>query len=217
MMYKHSFWLRASGLAGILGGLILFAGDMLIYYDPQSTDLLQNMATIPPWRFRLSTVTALLATWFYLAGVYHVFLAFRPAPVFSHTVVAVTFAAILSAYGVVHGEFMAIAGTARIAAQQGLDLQAASGLARSSNDLLRLWVYPVFAILSVVFIYEVWKKRTLYPRLIILFFPLFPFAFMGPLDKVLTDTAHTVILGGYLNLMLVLFFAASTVALWKER
>jgi hypothetical protein len=146
-----------------------------------------------------------------------VYLAFRPAPALSRTVATVTFAAILSAYGVIHGEYMAIAGTAQVAAHHGLDLQAASTLARSSNDLLRLLVYPVFAILSFVFIYEVWKKRTLYPRWIIFFFPLIPFAFRGVLDKMLTGTVHTVIMGGFLNLLLVVFFTASTVALWKKQ
>ena len=44
MEIKQSY-LRLMGLAGILGGLILFAGDMLFYYDGTSTDLKLNMAS----------------------------------------------------------------------------------------------------------------------------------------------------------------------------
>jgi hypothetical protein len=216
MMYKHSFWLRASGLAGILGGLILFAGDMLIYYVPGSTSIHGNMTLVSDQRVVLSTLTAQIAMWFYLLGTFQLWLAFAPAPRLSRILATVSFVAVLSSYGVIHGHYMAIAETARLAAQHGLDIHAATALAWKSDHLLRLAVYPFFALLSVIFCYEVWRKRTLYPRWILPFFPLLPFALMGVFQRILTGDIRTVIIGGYLNLIVVLFFAASTVALWKH-
>jgi len=57
-------WSRGLGIAGILGGLILFAGDMLFYYQSGSTDLLMNMANASNERIVLSGISALVASWF---------------------------------------------------------------------------------------------------------------------------------------------------------
>jgi len=209
--------IRFTGLAGLAGGLLLFSGDMLLYYDPVSTDLLRNMSHVAVWRLRLSTLFALLAAWAYLAGAVQMYLAFRPAPVWVRRPVTAFFAAILVAYGVIHAHYMAIALTARLAVLHGLDPVEATRLARDHNHLLRLVVYPLFALLSILFLYAVWKRRTLYPRWIIFFFPLFPFFLQGPLDRLLSGPLHTVIVGGFFNLLLVLFFGASTFALWHPR
>jgi len=208
--------LRLTGLAGLLGGLVLFSGDMLIYYVPGSPSTLRNMTLVSDQRVVLSALAALLALWLYLAGTLQLWLAFAPAPKISRILATVSFVAVLSSYGVIHGHYMAIAGTARLAAQQALDLQTATTLARHTNQLLRWVVYPFFALLSGVFFYEVWRKRTLYPRWILPFFPLLPFLLMGVFRKILTGDMRIIIIGGYLNLIVVLFFAASTIALWRD-
>jgi hypothetical protein len=50
----------------------------------------------------------------------------------------------------------------------------------------------------------------------ILFFPLIPFLLQGVFDRILSGSAWIVVVGGYFNLLLVVFFAASTVALWNR-
>ena len=59
-------WLRLTGLAGILGGLLLFAGDMRFYYNAFSLDIRGNMAHASDLRIDLSALPALSATWLYL-------------------------------------------------------------------------------------------------------------------------------------------------------
>jgi hypothetical protein len=66
-----------------------------------------------------------------------------------------------------------------------------------------------------MFMSQVWKRKTLYTRWMLLFYPLIPFLFQGLLAKMLTGNAWTIIIGGYLNLILVVFFIASTIALWR--
>ena len=112
------FWLRATGIFGILGGLILFAGDMLFYYDSNSTDLLQNMSKVSDLRIMLSGLTALFATWFYMLGLIQVYYAFKPATRISRNIVIISFASILIAYGVIHGSYTAIATTAILSLQK---------------------------------------------------------------------------------------------------
>jgi hypothetical protein len=214
-MKTNRLWIRAAGIAGVLGGLMLFAGDMLFYYHADSTNLKLNMGNVSELRIMLSGLTALFASWFYMLGLVQVYYAFKPSGAKARNAVLLSFGAILIAYGVIHGAYVAIAVASKLAVQHQLEIDTATRLAVKTNQLLRLFVYPAFAVLSIVFIMQVWKKKTLYPRWIILFFPLVPFVFRGLLKKALSGSALVIFDGGFLNLILVIFFLASTVALWN--
>lgn len=205
------------GLSGILGGLILFGGDMLLYYDPININLNQNMGNSSDFRIIASGVSALLATWFYMIGVGQVYYAFKPTSPTMRNIVLVSFGSILIAFGVIHGAFTAIATSAKLSTEFNLEMESAISLALETNNIMRLFVYPIFAVLSIVFIAQVWKRKTLYPRWIILFFPLIPFLFQDLMYNFLPDNLWIIIYGGFLNLILVVFFTASTIALWNKK
>jgi len=214
-MNINQTWLRIMGLSGILGGLILFAGDMLFYYDPTNANLKVNMGHASDLRILLSGISALFATWFYLFGLVAVYDAFKPTTLMVRNTMIVCFAGILSAYGIIHAAYVAIAVTAKLAVLNQLDIEMATALASKINQALRLFIYPIFALLSFLFIYQVWKRKTLYPRWMILFFPLIPFLFQGIIGRYLDGSIGIIIMGGFFNLIIVLFFAASTIALWN--
>ena len=216
-MHINQFWLRTFGLLGIVGGLVLFVGDMLFYYDGNSTNLILNMAHTSDFNIKASGITALVGAWLYMLGLVHVYYAFKPSTAIIKYVITASFGAILISYGVIHGAYVAIAATAKLALEHNLDLELATTLASSANQGLRLIVYPVFALLSIMFITQVLKKKTYYPRWIILFFPLLPFLLQGMVSKLLSGNLWVIINGGYLNLLLVLFFSASTIALWNKQ
>ncbi len=207
--------IKIAGFLGILGGLLLFAGDMLLYYNGAETDRLQNMATAADWRIVSSGVLALWATWLYLFGLVPVYFAFKPAKPVIRNIVVLLFAGILIAYGVVHGAYTAIATSAKLAVQNDMNLQESTRLAIQTNNMIRLFVYPLFAVLSLIFIYYVWKQKTYYPRWIIFFFPLWAFLIRKPIKSLLHGQWEIIIWGGYLNLILILFFTASLFALWR--
>ncbi len=216
-MKMTQFWIRLLGLFGICGGLILFAGDMLLYYDPISTSFKQNMGNASDFRIIASGVCALFATWFYMLGLGQVYYAFKPTtPIFRYGVL-ISFGSILIAFGIVHGAFLAIATTAKVSSEYNLDINEAVALSEKINDTLRLFIYPIVGILSILFISQVWKGKTIYPRWIIIFFPLIPFLIEDLVCKFLPDTIWIIIKGGYLNIILVIFFTASTIALWNIR
>jgi hypothetical protein len=210
-------WIRFFGIAGIMGGLVLFAGDMLFYYDGDSINLKLNMGHATDFRIIASGATALIGTWLYLLGLGQVYFAFKPTKPWIRNTVALSFAAILTAYGIVHGAYVAIAATAKLAVQHNLDLGMTTELASSANNLLRLFVYPAFAVFSYFFITEVWKKKTLFPRWVLPFFPLVPFLLRSVITGSFSGEAWVVVSGGFLNLILVLFFAVSTIALWNVK
>ena len=75
---------------------------------------------------------------------------------------------------------------------------------------------PIFGLLSFLFITQVWKRKTLYPRWILLFFPLIPFLLEDVICKNLSGSISIIICGGYLNHILIIFFTASSIALWNK-
>ena len=209
------YWIRVLGVFGILGGLILFAGDMLLYYDPVNMSLKRNMGNASDFRIIASGVCALFAAWFYMLGLGQVYYAFKTTkPIFRNGML-ISFGGILISYGIVHGAFLAIATTAKLATEHSLDINEAVLLSEKTNEILRLFVYPLFGILSILFISQVWKRKTLYPRWIILFFPLIPFLIEDLVTQYLQNNIWIIIKGGYLNIILVIFFTASTIALWN--
>jgi len=208
---------RLFGVLGILGGITLLTGDMLFYYDPTYPHLFEKMGNASDSRIIYSAVTALLASWFYILGVIHVYQAFKPTKPLIKNTVLICFAAITISYGVVHGAFVAIATSSKLAIENNLDLNDSVALANEANNTLRLIVYPIFGLLSILFITQVWKRKTLYPRWIILFFPLIPFLIQDFICNNLSGNIWIIVCGGYLNHILILFFTASTIALWNKK
>lgn len=216
-MKINKFWIRVFGVFGILGGLTLLIGDMLFYYDSNNTNLRENMGNASDFRIISSGVTALLAAWFYMLGAVQVYYAFKPTKPIVRDTILICFGSISIAYGVIHGEYVAIATSSKLAIQNHLDINEAVSLASETNNVLRLFVYPFFGLLSILFITQVWKRKTLYPRWIIVFFPLLPFLIQNFICNKLSGNIWIVVCGGYLNLILVVFFTASTIALWNIR
>lgn len=214
-MKMSQYWIRVLGVFGILGGLILFAGDMLLYYNPVNMSLKRNMGNASDFRIIASGVCALFAAWFYMLGLGQVYYAFKTTKPLFRNGMLISFGGILISYGIVHGAFLAIATTAKLATEHSLDINEAVLLSEKTNEILRLFVYPLFGILSILFISQVWKRKTLYPRWIILFFPLIPFLIEDLVTQYLQNNIWIIIKGGYLNIILVIFFTASTIALWN--
>jgi len=82
-----------------------------------------------------------------------------------------------------------------------------------ANNPLRLFIDSVFALFSHVFVTRVWSRRPLYPVLMTPFPPLTPFLFQELVSRSLSGSACIVIVGRFLNLVLAVSFAASTIAL----
>ena len=215
-MEINKFWSRLFGICGIMGGLTLFSGDMLFYYDPINANLYENMGNASDSRIIISTITALIASWLYVLGSIHVYQAFKQTKPIIKNLVLFCFAAISIAYGVVHGAFVAIATSSKLAVENDLNLSQATLLAVEANNILRSIVYPIFGLLSFLFFTQVWKRKTLYPRWILLFFPLIPFLLEDVICKNLSGSISIIICGGYLNHILIIFFTASSIALWNK-
>lgn len=210
---KTAIWF---GIAGVLGGLVLFAGDMLFYYNGAEQDLMKNMSLASDQRIIASTVTALIAAWLYTLGSGQIYYAFQPAKKWVRLVLFFSFSSIMITYGVVHGAYVAIATSAKISVEMGLQPGALTTLAVEANDMLRNIAFVPFGIFTVLFIPTVWMKLSHYPRWMIVFCPVIPFLLSDVIIGSLQGELKVIIYGGFLNLILVLFFTASTIALYRK-
>jgi len=109
------------------------------------------MGNASNFRIISSGVTALLATWFYMLGLIQVYYALKPTKKLIKNIILTCFGAILTAYGVIHGAFVAIAASAKLAVQNNLNINETVYLATETNNILRLFIYPIFALLSILF------------------------------------------------------------------
>ncbi len=202
------------GVSGVLGSFVLFAGDMLFYYKGSQTDIIANMASSSDERIILSGACALIAGWLYIFASGQIYYAFQPAKKWIRLTLFATFAMIMISYAVIHGAYVAIATSAKNAVEVGMNPDLFTALAISANDLLRNITYFPFGIFTLLFIPTVWMKKTYYPRWIIFFSPVIPFLLNDTIVKNLKGGLKIIIGGGYLNLILSVFFTASTLALW---
>jgi hypothetical protein len=201
------------GLAGILGSLVLFIGDMLFYFNGEQSNLIVNMAHASSERIILSGLCAMLAAWLYTLAAGQIYYAFQPAGRWIHTTVFLSFTAIMIAYGIVHAAYLAIAVSAKNAVEMGLTPNSLTDLAITSNHVLRYLVYVPFGVFTLSFIPAVWTGKTRFPRWIVFFSPIIPFLLKNFIVGNLTGSLRVIIAGGYLNLILLLFFAGTTTAL----
>ena len=212
--HKVAIWL---GILGAIGGLVLFAGDMLFYYNGAETDLMKNMALASDQRIIASGVAALIATWLYVLGAGQVYYAFQPAKKWVRLTLFFSFLTIMITYGVVHAAYIAIATSAKISVELGMEASALTRLAVDANNMLRYIAYVPFGIFTVFFTFTVWIKASYFPRWVILFSPVIPFLFADVIIGSLQGEIKAIISGGFLNLILVLFFTASTIALYHKK
>ncbi len=175
------------------------------------------MANASDWRIKFSAVTALFSICFLLFGVYSIYEAFSKIKPKIKWFVIICFSYIFIAYGVIHANYVAIATSIKLVAKHHLPVEESILLAKQTNDLLRLLVYPVFGILSIIFIWQVGFGKTKYPKWMVFFYPLLLFLLQGSFNFFLKGQIWIIVMGGYLNLMLIIFFTASTISLWNKK
>jgi len=216
MLSKQIRRFRWLGIAGILGAVALFSGDMLYLFDANSEwSRLKTLSNTPDQQFLLSGICALFAAWFYTLGAGQIYFALRPSGRILSKLTFLSFAAIMIGYGVAHAAYFSIITGAKATFLVGIDAEAVTELPdRYFNLLVKILLIPGI-VATLLFVYTVFFRRTHYPRWIIIFFPMFLYL----LDDLIVERLHgglkMIIQGGYANLIMLLFFAISTIVLWN--
>jgi hypothetical protein len=214
---KNYWTLRWLGLSGILGAIVLFAGDMLYYFKPNvGLSSITTMGSVPEWRLLAGGATSLIAAWLYTMGAGQIYFALKPAGKKISLAAFISFAAVMIAYGIAHASFFSIGSSAKNALFTGAKMELMTKLPSQYFSLIVKITYVPVVIVTVLFVYSVIFRKTLYSWWIIPFFPVFPYLFEGIIRKHLSGTLQVIIAGGYKNLIMLVFFLISTIVLWNS-
>ena len=156
--------LRWLGLSGILGAVLMMAGDLLYNNSPGSKAIpTEKMSTQPESRLLNTGTLGLLGCWFYVLASGHIYLAFQPVgPTFT-VILSLTFAALMICYGISHTAYFAIASGAQVAVRLGSDAETGGKLGNAFFTRLVTITYFPAAVSSLMMIYGIVSGRSLYP------------------------------------------------------
>jgi len=211
---------RLSGLSGLVGALLFFAGDMLFYghFGPGAgfaDGMLATVIRASPGRLFAGGLVGPFAACMCIIGFWHVYLNVRPSGVFVGRLMLVAFSVLMVAGSAVHTLWTA----------KGLALKYCYGAGAPCSELLAAmksyWAlaYNLGAIPgyigAVLLIALIVLGRTWYPRWTVITNPAVLLAF-SPLADQVPSPLGAILVGGFTNLSIAVFFLVSVLTTWKR-
>jgi hypothetical protein len=216
-MFPITTWaLRAFGLSGVLGSLLFIYGDLLYNHVPGSAfSPAEKMAGLPESRLLKAGTLGLAGCWFYALGALHVYLAFRPAGEAFAYFLWLSFGAVMICYGISHAAYFSIAAGAKAALSLGGTVGQGSWLGEAFFKRLTLITYIPAAVSSLMMLYGILSGRSLYPWGMVFSMPLLLYVLKALVLRLLRGRPRELVNDAYDNLVLFVFFLASTLVLWN--
>jgi len=193
---------------GVMGGLLMLFGDMCFYLRPISgADFIddQLMNTVATDRLIIGGVVGPLAGLLYALGSMMYYLAFRDHNRLLARMVTTLFVVMF----VVGGTYHAIYATYGFVGNNDI-YYTAEHITGLINALKRVSFVAGLSG-SALFIYMVLKYKTVFPKWIIIFTPTFWTLLNTPLAPYIPYPAGAVVIGGWVNICFIAFFALSYV------
>jgi hypothetical protein len=134
--------IRWSGIAGTIGGFLLYVGDMLNYFSAHNpvpggtfTDaILATLAQVEPWRLITSGALGVICAWLYTLGAWQVYQALLPAGRRLAIITAGAFAALMIYMGQFHTAVVPYALGAKVTSPAEARLPASRPLRSSRRN-----------------------------------------------------------------------------------
>ncbi len=203
---------------GLAGALLMFAGNMLLYYTPQdfgygpksSTEerinaIIDVMKALPSGRVMAGGMIGPAAAFLYCAGFYHIVLMTNEQ---SHTLAMTAF--LLSCFGIIaggayhsHCAYLGLLGDDRD--------RAALNAAAKYFQKLPLSVYAGEGIGFLLLIFLIVTGKTALPRWMFLLSPGVLFL-LKPVVSRLPKGIRIIVSGGWTNLISVIYYTAALIA-----
>ena len=198
--------LQLLSLFGILGSLLMFTGDMLLYYEPVSGleyDSVARMATMPINRLIAGGMAGPVASIFSLVSTYMFYLVFRRI----NKILAIILFASLAIEFIVSGTYHAMFSNFGFVGRLPESMQAQQVL--FIRTYLKSFYNIIFicgTIWTLLLFYLVIFKKSLFPVWILLFTPTLLILLGGTIKNYIPYPYGGIIYGGWINLCFVLFF-----------
>jgi len=212
---------RLAGLSGLAGALLFFVGDMLFYGYLGSgakfaEGMIATLAHASPERLFAGGLVGPLAACLCVIGFWHVYLNIRPSSEILGRIVLGLFAVLMVAGSAVHTLWTA----------KGLALKYCYGQGAPCSDLLaatksywalayNLGTIPGYLGAALLF-GLVLLRKTYYPRWTVLASPAV-LMLLSPLADRVPAPLGAILVGGFTNLSIAVFFLVSVATTWNRR
>jgi hypothetical protein len=216
---------RWTGIAGLIGSLLMFAGDILLFGSFVSgREIVAEKELIMGEAHSLSLLfggfLGPVGSVFYVIGGWHIYLALRDSGKMLSFAVFFSFASGIIIGGTYHAGFAFL----------GYIYKARRAIGANSRTLLQellqhtitylrllLVVAGSLAVIgSFILLCLVLFRKTLYPRWIIFFTPLFVLS-TWPIARYVPAPVGGIIFAGYNNIGFGIYFLISSLVLWNRR
>lgn len=206
--------LRWTGYAGLMGSLLMYAGDMLLYFTTQpipdvDKDLLPSMGTVPLERLTVGGLLGPLAAILYIIGFYHLFLRVK----YARRKTASWMLAFLSISVIFGGAYHAFFPAFGIVSSQGHPEIIDCFL--SYTGWLGGFAFFTIGVGWLLFSILILQRQTSFPRWVVIVTPLVTI-WTNFLWQMLPQPFLVLIAGGWNNLVCTLIFAVSLLTLNKH-
>lgn len=200
--------LQMTAAVGLLGAILMFCGDMLLYFTGEEYALdgtyepyLKIMEKLPPWRLKFGGLLGPVAAFFYCIGYAGVWLAATEAFKIPALMATLLFCLGIVVGGAYHSHFtyLGLLGTGHGEGVRRVLVDNTMFLSKVSTLLI--------AIASLILAGLVVFGKTIYPPWFVVFTPVI-LIWCLPLWRKLPQPFRIVLSGGWNNLLFVIFFSA---------
>lgn len=198
--------LQLYSLSGVLGSLLMFTGDMLLYYEAVSGSEYNSVAvmgTMPVERLIAGGLLGPFASVFSIIGTYICYLIFRSVNKILAKTLFVSFAILFVVAGSYHAVFANYGFIGRL--PESLQSQQLL-LLRAYQEALYNAILIFATIWTIILFYLVVFKKSLYPKWMLIFTPTLLILSGQFLKDYIPYPLGAVIYGGWINLCFMLFF-----------
>jgi len=198
--------LQLLSLSGILGSILMFTGDMLLYYEPVSGleyNSVARMGTMPIERLIAGGLIGPIASVFSLIGGYIFYLVFRSV----NKVLAMILFACFAIFFIVAGTYHAMFPNYGFVGRLPELLQPQQLL------FIRTYLKSIYILISIcgtfftlLLFYLVIFKKSLFPKWMLLFTPTLLILMAGFVKDYIPYPLGAIVYGGWINLCFMIFF-----------
>lgn len=190
----------------MLGSLIMFTGDMLLYFEPvsgQNYDSVARMSTVSIERLIAGGIIGPVASLFSIVGGYLFYLTFKSISKILAKLLFVSFAILFVFAGSYHAMFPNFGFIGRI--PEAFQAEQISFIKTYLNSINTV-IYVCGTIWTLVLFYLVLFKKTPFSKWMLFFTPTILILLSSLIKNYIPYPLGTIIYGGWINLCFLLFF-----------
>jgi hypothetical protein len=118
-------------------------------------------------------------------------------------------------YGISHTAYFAIAAGAKAASSLGADPETGGKIGNTFFQRLVNITYVPVAISSLMMVYGIVTRKSLYPWWMVFFLPVIIYLLKTPIIRLLRGHFRELVNDSYDNIVVFVFFVISTIVLWN--